>query len=89
MHHTTAAAVQLPEPSTELFSLGARASLAASQDTTQRQLLPNSFHYVGSISLDKRSKQRTGGGFTVLLHLGSDNIVGVGSKISLLPFAHI
>lgn len=29
------------------------------------------------------------GEFTVLLHLGSDNIVDAKSKISLLPFAHI
>lgn len=76
-HHTTAAALKQPEPGAELFSPLARASLAPSQHATQRQLLPNSFHYTGSISLDKRSKQRTRGGFTVLLHPGCDNIVGV------------
>lgn len=67
-HHTMAtAASSTADRGLSCFHRERRASLAASQDTTQRQLLPNSFHYIGSISLDKRSKQRTRAGFTVLL----------------------
>lgn len=61
-------AAELRETRTEPRLL--RASLAPSQDNTWGQLLPNNFHYMGSISLDKRSKQWWRGGFTVLLPPG-------------------